>query len=125
MQKMKIRMLNDPPHPIAVLDEDGILIHDVQSALDLIMTVSYETQASRIVLKKEQVCEEFFDLKTRIAGEILQKFVTYRVAVAIIGDFSIYHSKSLRDFIYESNQGRHIFFLENEEAAVRKFRQIP
>ena len=40
--------------------------------------------------------------------------------VAIVGDFEIYSSKSLRDFIYESNRGSQVFFLSTEEAAVKK-----
>ncbi len=47
------------------------------------------------------ICDDFFDLSTRLAGEILQKFINYHVKIAIIGDFSIYTSKSLKDFIYE------------------------
>lgn len=46
-----------------------------------------------------------------MAGEILQKFSTYRVRLAIIGDFSTITSKSLRDFIYESNQGKQVNFV--------------
>jgi hypothetical protein len=40
--------------------------------------------------------------------------------VAIVGDFSVYTSKSLRDFIYESNKGKCIFFLNSEEQALEK-----
>lgn len=39
--------------------------------------------------------------------------------LAIVGDFSGYTSKSLRDFIHESNNGRDIFFASSEEEAVR------
>jgi len=49
----------------------------------------------------------------------LQKFSTYRVRLAIIGDFSKYTSKSLRDFIYESNKGKHICFVANTEDAIQ------
>ena len=55
--------------------------------------------------------KDFFDLKNGIAGEILQKFSNYRVSLIIVGDFSKYASKSLNDFIYESNKGRHINFV--------------
>lgn len=103
---------------VAVLRSETVLITDVPSALDLIVSATYETGSERIVLSKAALCEEFFDLKTRIAGEILQKFVTYHVKVAIVGDFSAYTSKSLTDFIRESNQGKHIFFLNEEEQAI-------
>ena len=59
-------------------------------------------------------------MKTRLAGEILQKFINYRMKLAIVGDFSMYSSKSLQEFIYESNKGKAIFFMFNEKEAVEK-----
>lgn len=105
---------------IAVVSSSEILITDVQSALDIMATVQYEAGCYRIVINKSAICEEFFDLKTRLAGEILQKFINYQTKIAIVGDFSGYTSKSLKDFIYECNHGRDIFFLTNEEQAVEK-----
>lgn len=96
------------------------VISDVQSALDMIATVSYETGCNRIMLEKALLDERFFDLKTRLAGEILQKFVNYHVKAAIVGDFSGYTSKSLRDFIYECNHGTDVFFLPTEQEAIAK-----
>ncbi len=64
--------------------------------------------------------ENFFKLSTRVAGDILQKFVNYRTKFAIIGDFSCYTSKPLRDFIYESNRGREVFFVSIEDEAIAR-----
>ena len=61
-----------------------------------------------------------FHLSTKLAGEILQKFINYHVKIAIVGDFSAYTSKSLKDFIYESNNGKDIFFLPDEKKAIDK-----
>ncbi|MCH1627793.1 DUF4180 domain-containing protein [Fredinandcohnia quinoae] len=105
---------------IAVVSNKEILIQDVQSALDFIATVQYEADSNRIVINKSLISEDFFDLKTRLAGEILQKFITYQVKIAIIGDFSMYSSRSLQDFIYECNNGKDIFFLPTEELAIEK-----
>lgn len=88
--------------------------------MDFIATVSFETGCYRLILNKSAICEEFFDLKTKLAGDILQKFVNYHVKIAIVGDFSVYTSKSLRDFIYESNEGKTIFFLQDEKQAIEK-----
>lgn len=105
---------------IAVVTGSEILVEDVQSALDLMATVQYEAGCDRIVIHKSALSETFFDLKTRLAGEILQKFINYRVKVAIVGDFSAYTSRSLQDFIYESNGGNDIFFLPTEQQAIEK-----
>lgn len=109
---------------IAVVNSSEILIVDVQSALDLMATVQYEADCNRIVLNKSLLSESFFDLKTRLAGEILQKFINYRVKVAIIGDFSVYSSKSLRDFIYECNNGNDFLFLSDEQQAIEKLSML-
>jgi len=109
---------------IAIVSSNDILINDVQSALDLMATVSYEVGCNRIILNKSALSEEFFDLRTRLAGEILQKFMNYRTKIAIVGDFSAYTSKSLKDFIYESNNGKDIFFYADEDQAIEKLSVI-
>ena len=108
---------------IAVISSDEKVIVDVQSALDLAMTVNYETGAANIVLDKRLVCEDFFILSSGVAGEILQKFINYHVRAAIYGDYSRYTSKPLKDFIYESNQGRDFFFVATKEEAIQKLTQ--
>ena len=95
-------------------------IHTVRDALDLIAAVHYENGCERVALGKELLDEAFFDLSSGFAGEILQKFVQYQMKLAVVGDFSRYTSKALRDFIYESNQGTHIFFAATEEEAVER-----
>ncbi|MDD4774722.1 MAG: DUF4180 domain-containing protein [Eubacteriales bacterium] len=103
---------------IAVVNSDEVIITDVRSALDFMMSVNYETGSHAIVLNKDAITPDFFVLSTQIAGEILQKFINYRFKFAIVGDFSGYTSKPLKDFIYESNKGRDIFFVSSEEDAV-------
>lgn len=117
---MKITIVNENNIEIAVVNNIDILITDVQSALDFMATIKYETGCDHIIVNKSALCEDFFNLKTKLAGEILQKFINYHVKIAIVGDFSVYTSKSLRDFIYESNKGNDIFFLSDEKQAVEK-----
>ena len=117
---MNIEHLKDNGIDIAVVSGDEVVIVDTQSALDLAMTVKYETGAERIVIDKDAVCEDFFILSTGMAGEILQKFMNYHVKVAVYGDYSHYTSRPLKDFIYESNHGKDFFFVSTKEEAVQK-----
>ena len=105
---------------IALIITDEIIIKDAQSALDLIASVQYETDCDKLIVYKSCVAEDFFVLSTGIAGEILQKFVNYRKKIAIVGDYSKYTSKPLKDFIYESNNGNSIYFVSNIEEALLK-----
>ncbi|MDA4835826.1 DUF4180 domain-containing protein, partial [Enterobacter hormaechei] len=51
----------------------------------------------------------------RIAGEVIQKFVNYQIRLAILGDISAWAdtSKPLRDFVYETNRGRSLWFIRD------------
>ena len=102
------------------IEHEDFVITDVQSALDLMATVYYENDCDKIIVDKSLIAEDFFQLKTKIAGEILQKFVNYQVKLAIIGDFTVYNSKALHDFIYECNKGNNIFFVEDLDTAITK-----
>lgn len=90
-------------------------------AVDLISAAS-EYNATLIVIPVERLGDDFFDLRTRIAGEIVQKFAVYGRRVAIVGDIShrIAESKSLAGFVIESNRGRDLWFVNNlQELASR------
>ena len=116
---MEYRIINIKDNiNVVKIEDEKILIFDEQSALDVFMSLAYETGENRFIISKDNLIEDFFDLRTKIAGEVLQKIINYRMKLAIIGDFSKYKSKSLRDFIYECNSGRDIFFVKNESEAL-------
>jgi len=117
---MEINKISENNTEIAVVSSCEILITDVQSALDFMATVRYDTECDRMILNKSAICEDFFHLSTKLAGEILQKFINYHVKMAIVGDFSVYTSDNLKAFIYESNKGKDIFFLPDEKQAIEK-----
>ena len=105
---------------VAVVQSQSPLITDAQSALDLMASIRYEHHVTNIAIDKAAFSDAFFVLSTGMAGEILQKFVTYQMKLAIIGDYSNYTSKPLRDFMYESNKGSHIFFVATRDEAIAK-----
>jgi hypothetical protein len=113
---MRIGYLDDDGVAVVVL-EDGC-IATVQDALDVVATASFGGAAG-VVIPAERLSPDFFALKTRLAGDMLQKFVNYGMRAAIAGDFSGYASESFKAFIRESNRGRHIFFKDTVEAAAR------
>ena len=108
----------------AVIYSEECILKDAQSALDFIMSMKYETDCERIALNKKAIAEEFFIPSTGLAGEILQKFINYGIKFAVYGDFSRYTSKPLKDFIYESNHGKDVFFTSDREEAVKRLTEI-
>lgn len=120
---MNIEYVNVNGAEIAVVSGEAAEVTTPQAALDLAMTVKYETGGSRLAIDKRVLGEDFFTLSTGVAGEILQKFINYHVKAAVYGDYSRYTSKPLRDFIYESNNGTDIFFTPSKEEAVERLAQ--
>jgi hypothetical protein len=102
-----------------IVTSSDMIISDGQSALDFVASMVYEYDCHAIALNKAAITEDFFRLSTGIAGEVAQKFVNYRMRLAIIGDFSSYSSKPLHDFIYESNKGNHLHFVASEDEAIK------
>lgn len=102
----------------AVVNSNEIVITDAQSALDVLMSAKYDIGTKNIVVDKKLITEDFFILSKGLAGEILQKYVNYGGRIAIYGDYSHYTSKPLKDFIYESNTGKDVFFVTTRDEAV-------
>ena len=113
---MKTIIHND----IVEVQSDKILLKEYQDGLDLI-GICMGNNASSMIIQKSNVSEDFFNLKTGLAGEILQKFSTYDIKLAIIGDFAGYTSNSLTSFIYESNKIGRILFVPSLEDALKTF----
>lgn len=105
---------------IAEITSDQMIIQSAEDGLDLMGNIYYQG-FDKVFLYEQNMTPEFFDLKTKIAGEILQKFSNYRMGLTIIGDFSKYESKSMKDFIFESNKTGHINFVGTLEEALENF----
>jgi len=114
---MDINLISVNDYYIAEIVSDIIEINNAQDALDILANCAYQ-DARRIVMYQENITDSFFDLKTTLAGDILQKFSNYNVKLAIVGDFSKYSSNSLRDFIYESNKVGRISFVDTRDEAI-------
>lgn len=100
---------------------EGPSLSTTQDAITLIGEAT-EHGAGLIVLPASRLSDDFFRLRTGVAGNFLQKFVTYGVRIAILGDFAAAAERSpaFRDLIRESNRGHIVWFLsEREELETR------
>jgi hypothetical protein len=111
---MKLNLFDKNGIKMVELISDEIEIKNGQDVLDL-MGKCYPLKVDKLVVHEKNLIPNFFDLKTGIAGEILQKFAVYKFPVIIVGDFSKYKSQPLKDFIYESNKGDLINFINVKE----------
>ena len=105
-------------HGVAVLvcAPDGPPLRTEGDATDLIGDALGQG-ADVVLVPVSRLADEFFALRTGLAGAIVQKFVNYRLRLAIVGDISAHveQSAALRDFVYETNRGNQLWFLATPE----------
>lgn len=114
---MEIETHNINDKKIAEIITDEIILSSVEDGLDLLGNLYYQG-FDKIIIHEKNIIRDFFDLKTKIAGDILQKFTQYQMPLTIVGDFSKFNSKSLNDFILESNKGKQINFVGSQSEAI-------
>ncbi|MFI9837394.1 DUF4180 domain-containing protein [Nonomuraea sp. NPDC051941] len=106
---------------VYVCEPHGEPLRETRDALDL-LGEAFGRGASWVAVPAGRLHDDFFALRTGVAGEIAQKFVNYRVGLAVVGDISRFTaaSSALRDWVFESNRGGHIWFVGDlEELAAR------
>lgn len=94
------------------------IITGLGDTVDLIGNLYYQ-DTDKVILHEKAITPAFFDLKNKLAGDILQKFSNYRMRLAIVGDFRKYPGKSLQDFIRESNKGGQANFVSSLSEAIK------
>jgi len=106
------------------LDLNGIRVYEVPAhgpelrtghdAVD-VMSAASEHRSECIAIPVERLGDDFFELRTRIAGELIQKFAMYGARIAIVGDISrkMAASRSFSALVAESNRGRDLWFVDS------------
>lgn len=113
---METRLHSRNGQEIAEITDEHLRINDASDFLGVLASLP----SHRVVLHQRHLHPDFFDLRTGLAGEILQKVVNYQVRLAVVGDFAHYESKSLRDFLYQANRGNRSVFVSSLEEALER-----
>ncbi len=113
---MEYRIYTSNGKELAEILSGNFIIKSPQDLLDIMTRV----KTSTLIFKKEMLPEAFFDLKSGLAGDIMQKIGNYRLKMAVVGDFSGYASTSLRDFIRECNRSNNVVFVDDVNTAIQK-----
>lgn len=103
---------------IAELAADGFILNSIEDGTALLGNLNYQGYDT-VIIDKEHIAPQFFDLSTRLLGEITQKFSNFRIRLCIVGDFNDIHSMSLREYIAESNKGNHVNFFTDSITALQ------
>jgi hypothetical protein len=103
------------PADVYACPPDGAPLGSERDATDLIGAAG---GAEWVAIPAARFDPAFFTLSNGMAGAFLQKFVTYGLRVAIVGDIGAHlgASAALRDFVRESNAGDRIWFVPSLDA---------
>lgn len=104
---------------IAEVMPEGDGINTTEEGLELLGDLYYQGFAG-IVIHERNIHPDFFILKNGKLGELLQKFSNYRMRLVLVGDFTSKPGNSIQDFIYESNKGRQVNFVNSLQDALAK-----
>lgn len=110
---------------VLLCPSEGAKLRAGRDAVDLI-SQAVSNRAGLVAVPVERFHPDFFRLSTRLAGDFLQKFVIYRVRIAIVGDLSAFvaESEALRDFVRESNRGKDIWFVADLTELETRLRHV-
>lgn len=92
-----------------------------QDAVDL-LGEAFGHEATVVVVPADRVAEDFYQLRTKVAGDVVRKFQMYRVRLVILGDITarLAASDAFRSFVHEINKGSDIWFVQdNAELAAK------
>lgn len=86
------------------------------------LDVMASSASEALVIDETHLAPEFFDLKSGVLGDVLQKVSNYRRKLVITGDWSAIGSRAMRDFIRESNRGGQVVFALDAESGIAALR---
>ncbi|HWP98808.1 MAG TPA: DUF4180 domain-containing protein [Syntrophomonadaceae bacterium] len=102
--------------------EGNECLKNEQDALELVV-ICHQNDAGLLILHEENIAQDFFELKTGVAGNILQKFINYSIKVAAVLEPERVKEGRFREMVIEANQGSHfrVFhnYMEAEEWLIR------
>lgn len=109
---------------VARLAAEGPPLGSERDATDIIGSL-FGLRVDLVAIPADRLDGGFFRLATGMAGAFVQKFVTYGYQLAVVGDIGGFtaRSETLRAFVAESNKGRHLWFVDSDDALVGRLEQ--
>jgi PadR family transcriptional regulator, regulatory protein AphA len=93
------------------------VIRNESDALDIAGTCGFNS-APRALIDAESLAREFFDLKTGLAGAVLQKFINYRIRVAAVIPEERIGNGRFYEMVKEANRGGDFRVFQDREKAI-------
>jgi hypothetical protein len=94
-----------------------VMMRNPGDMLDL-LSFGGEHDTNLFLLNETNLDPSFYDLKSGLAGEIVQKMSNNHVRLVIVGSFGSIRSTRFREFLNEANKGTQLRFAEDNDAAL-------
>lgn len=92
-----------------------VSLGSIRDAKDAVANAAW-LDATHLLLTATQLPEGFFDLRTGVAGEVMQTAATFRLQLLVTGDLSHVTSQAFQAFRLESNRNGGTFFADRDGA---------
>jgi len=90
-------------------------IENTNDLLSIVGEAGYRG-SNKLLIHSKYLLEDFFDLKSGVAGEFLQKFSNYRTKVAILLDEKRLEHPRFKEMVLESNKQGNVAYFQTFEA---------
>jgi hypothetical protein len=85
---------------------------------DALVAACIEADAAALLLDRGAIPAAFFDLSSRVAGELLHALSKYGLKLAAVVDDPAEHSPAFQAFVREANGGRAVRFFPTRSDAI-------
>jgi len=90
---------------------------EIRSMADVSDAISRGLEQGALLLNESNLCREFFDLRSGIAGELFQKSINYRTPLAIITSDPKKHGARFSELVHEHRQHALVRFFPTDSDA--------
>ncbi|AET67781.1 putative transcriptional regulator [Desulfosporosinus orientis DSM 765] len=113
--KMNYKLIEGPKKYLEVMSA-ATPISTENDALDLVALCG-ENDTNLLMIHYTALSEDFFKLKTKVAGNILQKFMNYHIKAAAVLPNEIIQKGRFRELASETNKGNYFRMYESKAEA--------
>jgi len=88
-----------------------------EGELNDLLSLCHYHDSDFILIDAANLSDEFFNLRSGLAGAAMQKFANYQVRVAVLLPENAEHSERFKELMYEMNGSNHFRFYRHREEA--------
>ena len=99
---------------ILIASDSGI---SIRSFKDISDAIAASFGSDGLILTEDDLAQEFFDLRSGLAGELFQKFINYKLRMAIVLPDPEAYGERISELAYEHKSHNMIRFVRSKDEA--------